>query len=89
MRQIVRSALLLGLPVALAACEPAKTNVPSRCDPVGNQALVGQNIGAVTLPANLPQRIISEGEFVTQDYNPDRLNIFVDPKGWIGRVTCG
>lgn len=81
-------AVLAFLPV-LAGCAPADPLPAPRCDPAQHQALVGQNIGAVTLPAELPQRVISPGEPVTEDYNPARLNIFVDPKGWIARITCG
>ncbi|WCR11754.1 hypothetical protein JHW45_05120 [Paracoccus stylophorae] len=80
---------MAALPAMLAACATT-TSVPvARCDQVAHQALVGQNIGAVTLPADLRQRIISPGDTLTQDHDPDRLNVFVDPKGWIARVTCG
>lgn len=80
--------LLATLPI-LAACQPASPPGPVECDLAQHQQLVGQNIGAVSLPASLPQRIISPGDMVTQDFNPARLNIFVDEKGWIGRVSCG
>lgn len=73
----------------LAACEPSETVSKPACDPQAHQALIGKNIGEVSLPSDLPQRVISPGDMVTQDYNPARLNIFVDPKGWIGRITCG
>lgn len=75
---------------ALTACvENTPTVAAPRCDPAAHQALVGQNIGAVTLPDDLPHRVLSPGDVATMDLNPNRLNIFVDPKGWIGRVTCG
>lgn len=77
------------LPVMLAACQTTASAPAARCVQDQQQALVGRNIGAVTLPAGLQQRVISPGEVVTQDHNPNRLNIFVDPKGWIARVTCG
>lgn len=78
----------LGLTI-LTACEaPApKPQWPLRCDE-SFQSLVGTNIGAVTLPRALPHRIISPGMAVTEDYNPDRLNVFVDDKGWIAKVEC-
>lgn len=79
----------LALCPALLACAPQTTVPAPVCDPAQHQALVGQNIGGVILPAELPQRVISPGEPVTEDFNPARLNIFVDPKGWIARVTCG
>ncbi len=83
---------LLGLGlVTLAACEPAaptgRPAAPLACDD-SYQSLVGQNIGAVTLPAGLSHRIISPGMAVTEDYNPDRLNVYVDDKGWIARTEC-
>ncbi|MCF3973442.1 I78 family peptidase inhibitor [Paracoccus salsus] len=80
---------LLVLPTMLAACAATAPAGPQRCDPVAHQALVGRNIGAVTLPAELRQRIISPGDLVTGDPDPARLNIFVDPKGWIARISCG
>lgn len=84
---------LLGL-AALSACAQAPRDAATgiaapHCDAAVYQSLVGQNIGAVSLPAGLPQRIISPGEVVAGDADPARLTIFVDPKGWIGRVHCG
>ncbi|WP_299838347.1 I78 family peptidase inhibitor [uncultured Paracoccus sp.] len=80
--------LLIGLgPLALAACDPAAPAGPLDCDD-SYQSLIGQNIGAVTLPAGLSHRIISPGMAVTEDYNPDRLNVYVDDKGWIARTEC-
>lgn len=81
--------LLSPMPImALVACAPAEPTGPLRCDE-SYQSLVGSNIGAVTLPSALTHRIISPGMAYTEDYNPDRLNVFVDDKGWIARVTCG
>lgn len=74
--------------VGLAACEPLPPQLPLACND-SYQSLVGSNIGAVTLPANLPHRIISPGMAVTEEFNADRLNVYVDDKGWIARVTCG
>lgn len=77
--------------VTLAACSTGYglTVAATRCDPVQHQQLVGMNIGEVYLPPQLDRREISPGEVVTQDYQPRRLNIFLDPKGWIARVSCG
>ncbi|MFF0742471.1 I78 family peptidase inhibitor [Streptomyces sp. NPDC004111] len=36
-----------------------------------------------------PYRIITPGSFVTQEYNPDRLNVHVDDSGTITRVDFG
>lgn len=76
---------------SLAACSTGYgLTVPAtRCNIGQHQALVGMNIGEVILPAQLDRREISPGEIVTLDYQPGRLNIFMDAKGWIARVTCG
>lgn len=77
--------------VPLAACSTgyAPTVSATRCDLARHQALVGMNIGEVYLPQQLRYREISPGQVVTQEYQPERLNIFLDPKGWIARVSCG
>ncbi|MFV0302295.1 MAG: I78 family peptidase inhibitor [Paracoccus sp. (in: a-proteobacteria)] len=79
---------LSGLALAmLVACAPPPATGPLTCDD-SYQSLVGSNIGAITLPAGLTHRIITPGMAVTEDYNPDRLNVHVDDKGWITRVEC-
>jgi hypothetical protein len=82
---------LLALTLLVSACAagPAYTVAATRCDPAQHQALVGRNIGETFLPPALRVREISPGQMVTQDYDPARLNIFMDVKGWIGRVSCG
>lgn len=74
----------------LAGCatQPPRPS-PDQCNLAIHSDLVGQNHGAITLPPALPQRIISPGQMVTMDYNASRLNLYVDEKGWIQRVTCG
>ena len=76
--------------LALASCTagPPLTVDATRCDPARHQRLVGMNIGEVYLPGQLEQRIISPGQVTDFAYRPGRLNIYVDPKGWIGRVSC-
>lgn len=61
---------------------------PRQCDLSFHSALVGQNYGAITLPAGLPVRVISPGDAVTEDFRPERLNLYVDEKGWIQRIEC-
>lgn len=75
--------------LALAACEPAAPARPPICNPDDYQQLVGQNIGAVTLPSGIPQRVLTPGDVMTQELMPARVNIYVDDKGWISRITCG
>ncbi|WP_207103055.1 I78 family peptidase inhibitor [Paracoccus shandongensis] len=75
----------------LSACSTGYglTVAATSCDISQHQRLVGMNIGEVYLPPQLDRREISPGQVVTQDYQPRRLNIFMDAKGWIARVTCG
>lgn len=80
---------ILAVTAAAACTGPALTVAATRCDLGQHQRLVGMNIGEVYLPPQLHRREISPGQVVTQDYQPGRLNIFLDPKGWIARVTCG
>ena len=81
---------LLGL-LALTACAPVPQGgapaPPLPCD-ASYQSLVGSNIGAVSLPTGLTHRIITPGMAVTEEYNADRLNIWVDDKGWIQKTEC-
>lgn len=77
--------------LTLAACSTgySLTVAATSCDLSQHQALVGMNIGEVYLPPQLHYREINPGQFVTLEYQPRRLNIFLDPKGWITKVTCG
>ncbi|MDB6177486.1 I78 family peptidase inhibitor [Paracoccus sp. Z330] len=71
-----------------AACQPQPTPLTS-CSTSAHQSLVGKNIGDVSLPESLPQRVIIPDSVIRQDMNPRRLNIHVDDKGWITRISCG
>ncbi|WBU57661.1 I78 family peptidase inhibitor [Paracoccus sediminicola] len=83
---------LLTLPAAalFMGCTPSlpESELPPRCGP-GYETLVGTNVGAVTLPRSLPHRIIQPGATTAEEINPARLNLFVDDKGFIERVSCG
>lgn len=86
-----RAIAFLVAAATLGACStgPGLTVSATRCDLGQHQRLVGMNIGEVYLPAQLNHREIGPGQVVTFDYQPQRLNIFLDPKGWITRVACG
>ena len=56
---------------------------------MGYRSLVGSNIAAVTLPRDLPHRIIAPDTPVTKDYNPARVNFHVGDDGIIDSVDCG
>ena len=81
--------------VLLAACQPAAEPAPTgpapeaRCPAADYAGLVGANLAAVTLPADLNARITGAGRLVTADYVPERMNIRVDRDGTILDVTCG
>lgn len=77
--------------VLLSACTetaPVPPQMPQACSDE-YLSLVGMNIGATSFPAGLPYRVLQPGAQATQDYEPARLNLYVDDKGWITRVTCG
>ena len=85
MRPVLPAALL-----ALAACEAAPPpDAADACGAAGYQSLVGAPLAAVTLPADLNDRVIRPGEAVTLDFRPDRLNLELDADGTIVRVYCG
>ena len=94
---IYRSALLATL--FLAACQTTTTPVTTKpatpqpvvpCQAANYQTLIGQHkskIRAAKIPGIV--RIIHSDSAVTLDYNENRLNIQVGPKGTILKVTCG
>ncbi|MEJ6394255.1 I78 family peptidase inhibitor [Gymnodinialimonas sp. 2305UL16-5] len=79
------SALILAPAMILAGCQ----GEADTCNSAGYSSLVGSNIAAVTLPADLNMRIIGPDDLVTTDFAPERLNIEVDATGTIQRLTCG
>ena len=81
---------LIAVTLLVSACAASPYTVSAtRCDPAQHRALIGRNIGETFLPPGLRVREIGPGQMVTQDYDPARLNIFMDAKGWIARVSCG
>ena len=75
--------------LALGACAGSPYDVDARqCDLSQHQALVGRNIGEVLLPPNLRKREVHTQGVMTRDFNPARLTMFLDAKGWIARVEC-
>jgi hypothetical protein len=53
------------------------------------RSLIGTNVAAVTLPAELDFRVIGPGEAVTMDFVETRLNLRTDADGTILEVYCG
>ena len=60
-----------------------------QCGASGYQSLLGSNIAAITLPADLNHRIIGPNTAVTKDYVLTRLNIYTDENGVVTKVNCG
>lgn len=61
-------------------------------DPCGAQSytsFLGSNIAAITLPADLNDRVVGPDAAVTQDYDPSRLNIETTADGLIIGLSCG
>ena len=71
------------------AATAASSSPLAECQGEKMQAYIGVPIAQVSkqAPANL--RIITPSSVVTQDYRPDRLNVYVDDAGKITRLTCG
>lgn len=87
--------LLLCAPLLLSACVTGPAPVPpedtlSSCGADDLQYLVGRP-GVVLDGMRFSQdvRVIQPGMAVTMDYNPARLNIWLDRRDVIERVTCG
>lgn len=76
-----------GAPVVVPA-DPALSE--GRCGAAALQDLVGQD-QAVLSGMRFAQvlRVFEEGQPVTLDYNPERLNIQHSKRGKIQSVTCG
>lgn len=86
-------ALVLCAPLLLAACVttlPEPDQPTGDCGAGGLQYLVGKP-GVVLDGMRFSQevRVIQYGMAVTMDFNPDRLNIWLDRRDVIERVTCG
>jgi hypothetical protein len=89
------SGLLLALPVILSACVepgpiPPADPDPDACGASGLQYLVGKP-GVVLDGMRFSQdvRVIQYGTAVTMDFNPERLNFWLDRRDVIERVSCG
>ncbi|QDC08389.1 hypothetical protein FHY55_03635 [Oceanicola sp. D3] len=51
---------------------------------------IGQPASVIpTLGVTRKTRVIPHGGIVTQEYNPYRMNFYLDSTGLISRVTCG
>ena len=84
------SPLLLALPLALAACVGEPPPEPDTCGASALSGLAGQHRKVLeTMKFANTVRIIEPGMAVTMDYSETRLNIELDEKGTIARLSCG
>lgn len=90
----MRAALLsVGL-LAVAACAPVPSpdtgGGPDMCRAGANRSLIGQNVAAVSFPADANVRVVCTTCPTTRDLRPDRLNVrFDQATGIIRAVDCG
>ncbi len=74
------------IPLALlSACREGE----SGCGAEDYADLVGRPVAAITLPADLPHRVVGPDDMVTMDHRPDRMNIRTDADGTIVALDCG
>lgn len=84
------------LALALAACEPVAAVPPlpdpggDACGASGYRAWIGQDASVVE-GAGLagPVRVYHQGDALTMDFSPTRLNVELDADGRIIRIHCG
>ncbi len=93
-------ALLLALPLALAACLPATDDpvdapatpgeTPDACGASALQSLIGRKENVLeTMRFSQPMRVVKPGTMVTMDFQENRVNFNLDDTGFITSVTCG
>lgn len=99
----LRTALPLLTPLALAALLSACTNAQegkpaeakSSCDATAADKFIGENIsGYIERQATLAagagsSRVLRPDDMATMDFDPQRLNIHVDPGKVIIKLACG
>lgn len=77
-------------PLLVAACLP-QTPQPEPEPPCTTgklPALIGQPAAAAD-PLPEPKRVYRQGDMVTMDHNPARLNVVLDGAGRIVALKCG
>ncbi len=82
--------------LAMVSCSEAEITAeaapePTECGAPDQQQLIGQSVedlAAVSF-ASPVTRFINPGDVVTQDLNPNRMNIVFGEDGKITRVYCG
>ena len=88
-------ALLSALTLAACGALPAggnnagaRSSGEDTCNAVAYQGLVGQD-AVVALQIPDPKRSYRPDEAITQDFNPERVNVVLDETDVITAITCG
>ena len=86
----MRACVLAALTAATALPALAHDKAPDTCGATDLQSLIGGPAPA-GLPGPNPVRIHADGDAVTMDYNPQRVNIILDAatRSTVLAVTCG
>lgn len=64
--------------------------LPDTCRLGDVQQYMGQSGSAVSAGGlSMPFRVVGPSDIVTQEYNPTRINFFVDGSGVVTRISCG
>lgn len=94
---MTRKVLMLALVAGCTSGEPVEDDPQEAAagadlDLCGGEALSG-SVGrpVAEISASLPDgaRVIAPGSVVTQDYRPDRANVYVDQSGNVTGILCG
>ena len=86
----MRARILAALTAAAALPAFAQDKAPDTCGAAALQSLIG-GPAPDSLPGPNPVRIHADGDAVTMDYNPQRVNIILDAatRSIVLAVTCG
>lgn len=86
----MRIRILAALTAAAALPALAQDKAPDTCGAAALQSLIGGPVPTALPDAN-PVRIYADGDAVTMDYNPQRVNIILDAatRTTILAITCG
>ncbi|MFD0982413.1 I78 family peptidase inhibitor [Tropicimonas aquimaris] len=64
--------------------------LPDTCKLGEVQQYMGQSGASVEAGGlTMPYRVVGPTDIVTQEYNPTRINFFVDSAGQVTRISCG
>ncbi|MFA5537755.1 MAG: I78 family peptidase inhibitor [Gemmobacter sp.] len=81
---------LAGLVAACDSADPPVGQAPDTCGASLLQVHVGSDADDLILPETAgPVRIHAEGDPLTMDFNPARLNVETDGQGIVQRIYCG